>query len=119
LGFVSALWDKRNWKLHTADEEGFFDPIDVIETITIPILAFFGEKDTQVNPFQGVEAYKKALTKAGNKNFRVELVSGADHNIILCETGSMKERNRRSSLEWQNYLRKTESENFRSQMRLV
>jgi pimeloyl-ACP methyl ester carboxylesterase len=103
LGFVSALWDETNWKPHSPNEEGFYDPMDVIEKVTIPVLAFFGEKDTQVDPIQGVDAYKKALTKAGNKNFRVELIPNADHNIILSKTGSMKERNSRSAKEWQNY----------------
>jgi pimeloyl-ACP methyl ester carboxylesterase len=103
LGCVSALWDETNWKPRSPEEEAFYNPIDIIEKVTIPVLAFFGEKDTQVNPIQGVEAYKKALTKAGNTNFSVELISNADHNIILCETGSMKERNNRSSKEWQNY----------------
>jgi pimeloyl-ACP methyl ester carboxylesterase len=103
LGFVSALWDETNWKPHSPENEGFFDPIDIIEKVTIPVLAFFGEKDTQVDPIQGVEAYKKALTKAGNKNFRVELIPNADHNIILSKTGSMKERSRRNAKEWQNY----------------
>jgi pimeloyl-ACP methyl ester carboxylesterase len=103
LGFVSALWDETNWKPISPEREGFYDPIKVIEKVTTPVLAFFGEKDTQVDPIQGVEAYNKALTKAGNKNFRVELIPNADHNIILCETGSMKERNQRSSKEWQNY----------------
>jgi len=103
LGFVSALWDKTNWKPHSPEGESFFNPIEIIEKITVPVLAFFGEKDTQVDPIQGAEAYRKALTKAGNTNFRVELIPNADHNIILCETGSMKERNSRSSKEWQNY----------------
>lgn len=104
LGFVSALWDESNWKpINNPDRESFFNPIEIIETLTIPVLAFFGEKDTQVDPFQGTEAYKKALAKAGNQNFRVELIPNADHNIILCKTGSMKERNRRSRKEWQNY----------------
>jgi pimeloyl-ACP methyl ester carboxylesterase len=103
LGFVSALWDETNWKPHSLDEEGFYDPMDIIEKVTIPVLAFFGEKDTQVDPIQGVNAYKQALTKAGNKNFRVELIPNADHNIILTETGSMEERSRRSAKDWQNY----------------
>lgn len=103
LGFVSALWDESNWKPINPDRESFFNPIEVIETLTIPVLAFFGEKDTQVDPFQGSEAYKKALEKAGNQNYRVELIPNADHNIILCKTGSMKERNSRSRGEWQNY----------------
>ena len=103
MGFVSALWDKTNWKPHSPEDEGFFNPMDIIEKTTIPVLAFFGEKDTQVDPIQGVSAYKKALTKAGNKNFRVELIPNADHNIILSKTGSLKEKRSRSSKEWQNY----------------
>ena len=103
MGFVSALWDETNWKPHSPEDEGFFNPMDIIEKITIPVLAFFGEKDTQVDPIQGVSAYKKALTEAGNKNFRVELIPNADHNIILSKTGSLKERRSRSSKEWQNY----------------
>jgi pimeloyl-ACP methyl ester carboxylesterase len=103
LGFVSALWDETNWKPHSPDEEGFFDPMPIIEKVTIPVLVFFGEKDTQVDPIQGVDAYKKALTKAGNKNFRVELIPNADHDIIISKTGSMEERSRRSAKEWQNY----------------
>jgi hypothetical protein len=103
LGFVSALWDETNWESFSSEYEGFYDPMDIIEKVTIPALVFFGEKDTQVDPIQGVEAYTKALTKAGNKNFRVELIPGADHDIILSETGSMEERNRRSAKEWQNY----------------
>ncbi len=103
LGFVSALWDESNWKPHSPEEEGFYDPIDVIQTVTIPALVFFGEKDTQVDPAQGAEAYNKALTKAGNKNFKVALIPNADHGIILCETGSMKEIRNRSAKERQNY----------------
>lgn len=103
LGFVSALWEERDWKPHSSDEEAFFDPIEIIETTTIPVLAFFGEEDTQVDPFQGADAYTKALARAGNRNFRIELIPQADHNIILCKTGSMKERNSRSQKEWQNY----------------
>jgi pimeloyl-ACP methyl ester carboxylesterase len=103
LGFVSALWDETNWKPHSPEDEGFYDPMVVIEKVTIPVLVFFGEKDTQVDPNQGMEAYKKALTKAGNKNFRVVLIPNADHNIIISKTGSMKERNSRSAKERQNY----------------
>lgn len=103
LGFVSALWDETNWKPHVPDEEGFYDPITVIEKTTIPALVLFGELDTQADPIQGAKAYMDALTKAGNPHFRVELIPNADHNIILSETGSMKERSRRSAKEWQNY----------------
>jgi len=95
LGFVSALWDKENWKPHKSDEQGFFNPMTVMEIVTIPALVFFGENDTQVDPIQGVEAYKIALKKAGNKNFRIELIPNGNHNILISETGSIKERSRK------------------------
>ncbi len=103
MGFVSALWDETNWKPHSPEEEAFFDPMAIIEKVRIPAIVFFGEKDTQVDPIQGVSAYKKALTKAGNENFRVEIIPGADHNIILCKTGSLRERSQRTTKGWQDY----------------
>lgn len=103
LGFVSALWEKGNWKPRSPDEEAFFNPMGIIERTSIPVLALFGEKDTQVDPVQGAESYRKTLAKAGNKDFRVEVIPGADHNLILCKTGSLKERSGRSREEWQDY----------------
>lgn len=103
LGFVSALWDKTNWKPHDTNEETFFDPMSVIAAVTIPTLVFFGEKDTQVDPVQGQVAYRKALQQAGNEHFRIEMIPNTDHDIILCKTGSMKERNHRSAKDWNNY----------------
>jgi dipeptidyl aminopeptidase/acylaminoacyl peptidase len=77
--------------------------MDVIEKVTFPTLVIYGEKDTQVNPIQGAEAYEEALHKAGNQNFRIEIIPGSDHDIILCETGSMKERRKRSAKDWSKY----------------
>jgi pimeloyl-ACP methyl ester carboxylesterase len=90
---------------HADDPEGpyFWDPIEIIERTTIPVLAFFGGKDTQVDPIQGVQAYTEALTRAGNPFFRVELIPNTDHNIIISETGSLLERERRSRAGWTNY----------------
>jgi pimeloyl-ACP methyl ester carboxylesterase len=73
-------------------------PITLIEKTTIPILAIFGEKDTQVDPFQGAKAYEKALQKAGNQFSQVKLFPSADHIIILSKTGCMKEQRERYRL---------------------
>ena len=93
-----AEWHKPNLQ-----GEYFWNPIDVIQQTTIPVLAFFGEKDTQVDPIQSMQAYLGALESAGNLNYRVELIPGADHNIILSETGCLDEREARSSEEWIAY----------------
>ncbi len=103
LGFRVTVAPEEDW--HADDPEGdyFWDPIEVIERTTIPVLAFFGEKDTQADPLQGAQAYRTALERAGNRNFLVELIPGADHNIIISESGCIEERNRRTRAGWTNY----------------
>jgi dipeptidyl aminopeptidase/acylaminoacyl peptidase len=76
----------------TPSNEGFFNPMTLIEKTTIPVLAIFGEKDTQVDPFQALEAYEKALKKAGNPLNQVKLFPEADHGIILSKTGCIREQ---------------------------
>ncbi len=103
LGFVSALWTESEWKPHSPEDEGFFDPMGIIEATDIPILALFGEKDMQVDPAQGVAAYTRALGRAANPASRVKLISGADHNLVLSKTGSLDEQRRRSRADRQYY----------------
>jgi pimeloyl-ACP methyl ester carboxylesterase len=79
----------------TPFNEGFFNPIPLIEKMTIPVLAIYGEKDTQVDPFQAYEAYKKALKKGGNPLNHVEIFPEADHGIFLSKTGCIKEQRER------------------------
>jgi pimeloyl-ACP methyl ester carboxylesterase len=103
FGYRPGIRPEAEWHLPNLDGEYFWNPIEVIEQTTIPVLAFFGEKDTQVNPVQGVQAYREALRRAGNPNFRVELIPGTDHNIILSETGCLDERDQRPRSEWTDY----------------
>jgi pimeloyl-ACP methyl ester carboxylesterase len=103
FGYSEGVKPKEAWHVHDPESEYFWDPMEVIVQITIPVLAFFGEKDTQIDPIQGARAYQEALTQAGNPSFRVELIPGTDHNIILSETGCIEERERRSRQDWTRY----------------
>jgi pimeloyl-ACP methyl ester carboxylesterase len=103
FGYRTGVMPEEEWHVHSPDSEYFWNPIEVIEQVTIPVLAFFGERDTQIDPIQGAQAYRAALERAGNPSFRVELIPGADHNIILSETGCLDEREQRSQSEWTNY----------------
>jgi pimeloyl-ACP methyl ester carboxylesterase len=103
FGYKTGVRSEEEWHVHNPDSEYFWNPIEVIEQVQIPVLAFFGEKDTQVDPIQGVQAYQEALERAGNPSFRVELIPGTDHNIILSETGCLDEREKRPRSEWTNY----------------
>lgn len=80
-----------------------YDPMDVIRRTAIPILAVFGEKDTQVDPVQGARAWRESLAVAGNPFSRVEVFPSTDHNILLSATGCIEEREGRSAAGWRNY----------------
>jgi len=103
FGYRPGVIPEEEWHIPNLQGEYFWNPIDVIEKTTIPMLAFFGELDTQVDPIRSAQAYQEALRRAGNSNFRVELIPRSDHNIILSKTGCLDERETRWPKEWINY----------------
>jgi pimeloyl-ACP methyl ester carboxylesterase len=103
FGYKPGVIPEGEWHAPNLQGEYFWNPIEVIEQTTIPVLAFFGEKDTQVDPFQGAQVYQEALDRAGNPNFRVELIPNSDHNIILSSTGCLDEQEKRSRSDWTDY----------------
>ncbi len=70
-----------DWQPWSREIDAFFDPVTVLEKTTIPVLAVFGEYDAQIDPVQGAEAYREALARAGNSDFRVETIEGAGHTM--------------------------------------
>ncbi len=76
----------------TPESESYINPVDGLGKITIPALFIFGEKDTQIDPVQGADAFDKSLKDAGNRNYRIVTVKGVDHNMRLTRTGSLKEQ---------------------------
>lgn len=103
FGYKTGIRPEEEWHVNDPHSEYFWNPIEIIARTTIPVLAFFGERDTQVDPIQGTQAYRAALERAGNPHSRVELIPGTDHNIIISETGCLDEREKRSRKEWTNY----------------
>jgi pimeloyl-ACP methyl ester carboxylesterase len=100
---VDVIRPREQW--HRDDPAGdyFWNPMQVVDGLTIPVLAFFGERDTQADPVQGAEAYRAALAHGGNPHSRVEIVAGTDHNILVSETGCMAEREQRPREGWRDY----------------
>jgi pimeloyl-ACP methyl ester carboxylesterase len=78
-------WDmaeEDEWVPWPRDIDAFLDPMDVIEHTTIPVLVLFGEFDRDVDPVQGAEAYEAALQKAGNQDYRIEVISATGHVFV-------------------------------------
>jgi uncharacterized protein len=74
------------------NSESFLNPADYIGKTEIPVLAIFGEKDTQIDPVQGAESYEKAFKTNGNKFYKIVTIPDVDHNMCLTKTGSLKEQ---------------------------
>ncbi len=75
------------WFLHFLD----YDPAPALEKVKCPVLALFGEKDTQVSPRQNMPAMEKALQKGGNKDVRFKVFPDANHLFQKAKTGSPSE----------------------------
>jgi pimeloyl-ACP methyl ester carboxylesterase len=103
IGVRVGVQPEDQWHEPDLDGAYFWDPMTVVAQSTIPILAVFGERDTQADPLQGVAAYRAALARSANPLSRVELIPGTDHNILRSETGCLSERERRSRAGWRDY----------------
>ena len=105
FGLSMKISTREEWHVPNLEGDYFWNPMRVIERTKIPVLAFFGGKDTQVDPIQGAEAYRTALETAGNPHSRVEFIEGVDHNLIISKTGSIEERHERSRNGWRHELK--------------
>lgn len=59
-----------------------YDPLPILETITVPVLAMNGELDEAVPTKMSVPILERALRKAGNKKSTVIVLPGAGHNFL-------------------------------------
>jgi uncharacterized protein len=79
------------WLTNDPAYEFAWSPVHVIEQVRIPVLVIWGERDTKVDPIRAARAYRDALEKAGNSNYRVEVIPGADHTLAPSKTGCIFE----------------------------
>lgn len=64
-----------------------YDPVPVLEKVTVPVLAFNGELDKSVNTKVSVPLMERALRKAGNKDFTIIVLPHASHDLMEAQTG--------------------------------
>jgi uncharacterized protein len=57
-------------------------PIADWERVTVPVLAFWGERDEVVPVKTSVERIREALDRAGNRDATVVIIAGADHDLM-------------------------------------
>jgi uncharacterized protein len=59
-----------------------YDPLPVLQTVTVPVLALNGELDEAVPTKKSVPVMEAAFGKAGNKDFTVMVLPKAGHNFL-------------------------------------
>ena len=85
------ITEEKDWKPTPRKWDSFINPMDSIAQTTIPVLVFYGELDRNIDPVQGAAAYQAALEKAGNDNYRIEVIPGVAHTLTSAETGCLDE----------------------------
>jgi pimeloyl-ACP methyl ester carboxylesterase len=79
------------WLANDPTFEYKWSPMEVIAQVHVPVLAIWGERDTKIDPIQAAHAYRDALEQAGNSNYRLEVIPGADHTLAPSKTGCVSE----------------------------
>jgi uncharacterized protein len=89
---ASGAVPEEAWLENDPEFEGWWNPVGVLEQVRISVLAIVGDRDSNLDPIQGAYAWRKALEKAGNPNFRVEILPNADHLISISESSCINEQ---------------------------
>jgi dienelactone hydrolase len=55
------------------------------------VLLLFAQHDTIGDPNENIALFAKTMAEAGNKNFTIGIVPGADHSMYVARTGSSRE----------------------------
>lgn len=68
-----------------------YDPALALKKVKCPILALFGELDTQVPAELNKKAMESVLKKGGTKDYTFKVIPRADHLFLSAKTGSPSE----------------------------
>jgi pimeloyl-ACP methyl ester carboxylesterase len=83
--------EEDEWKPWPREIDAFFNPMDVVQNTTIPMLVFFGELDKNIDPVQGAQAYEAALNEAGNDNYVIKVIEDVGHILTPATNGCLSE----------------------------
>jgi pimeloyl-ACP methyl ester carboxylesterase len=73
---------KKSW-----DGDFSYDPMPGLLKTKVPFLGMLGEKDVYSPPQQSVDALRKGLSEAGNKDFTIKVIPGASHDFHVIQGG--------------------------------
>jgi len=89
--YLGGLPPKDHWVWQFFRLISDYDPVPALEKLTCPVLAIFGELDTYVPVAASVAIWEKALKKAANQDYTIQVFPKGDHSLIEVKTGGLKE----------------------------
>ena len=72
-------------------ESGAIEPAGFWRRFPGPVLLLFAEHDTIGDPDENIALFAKTMAVAGNNNYTIGIVPGADHSMYVARTGSWHE----------------------------
>lgn len=81
--YVDLPDDMNNSELDYFRRRTSFDPVPALRQTTMPVLAFYGARDFVVPPPANVPTLEGYLREAGNTDFKIMVVPGADHGMTV------------------------------------
>lgn len=79
--FVDLPDDMNNSELDYYRRRPTFDAVPYLRTLTIPLLALYGETDVVVPPQANVPKLERYLSEAGNRDFKIVVFPNAGHGL--------------------------------------
>jgi len=70
-----------------AEQSLLNDPKDYMTKVRCPVLAVFGETDLLQPTEESAALYEQYLTDAGNEDFKIVVIPGVGHSILLSTPG--------------------------------
>lgn len=81
------LDDPAMWGLMCSFIQEGYDPPTTLARITCPLLAVFGSLDPLLPALESAAIYSSALVEAGNRDAAVVVFPGANHRLLVGDTG--------------------------------
>ena len=82
------------WEANPLEPVTTWDPARGVARTGIPILAIFGDRDRNLDPYRGAYAWGKELAQGGNPQSRLAFFPGVDHSLFPSQTGCPAEMGR-------------------------
>lgn len=65
-----------------------YNPVPALEELDVPVLVYWGGKDTYLPVAESMAAFKQAMAKAGNKDYTIKVFPKGRHDLVEGDTGS-------------------------------